>query len=243
MYPIRPNRQRAKQIINIFYIVIAFSFVNLALVTWQYFLYKGFQDNPDNIDISLAQLSDNLDMVSGILNLGLHVVTIVYFIRWFRRAYYNLHAIHSSEVSQSEGWAAGAWFVPFMNLVRPYQIMREIWTGTQRALPHKYPDVAPVGLLGVWWTLYLIMSISSNISARLAMSVSTVDDLTGVAISSLIAEIVSIPAAFLTVQVIKKVSSFEDELWEEALNPSDSVFAVTPAVVAPPDVPPAAPAS
>ncbi len=238
MYPIRPNRQRAKQIITIFYIVIGASALNIILVSWQYFLYKNFQDNPETIDIGLAQLSDSLDMVSAVLGTALNIVTIVYFIRWFRRAYYNLHSINSSEVSQTEGWAAGAWFVPFMNLVRPYQIMREIWTGTQKALPHRFPDIAPVGLIGFWWALYLIMGVSANISVRLAMNVEDLDGLTAVAISSFVSEIITIPAALLTIQVIKRVSSFEDELWDEAQNPSDSVFAITAT-----EVPPAYPAS
>lgn len=238
MYPIRPNRQRAKQVINIFYIVIGFSILNLSLVTWQYFLYQSFQNDPENIDLGLAGLSDNLDIVAGIIGLAVNVFTIVYFIRWFRRAYFNLHAIQSPEVSQPEGWAAGAWFVPFLNLVRPYQIMREIWNGTQRALPHRYPDVAPIGLLGIWWAFYIIMGIASNVSVRLAMNVQTLDDLTGLSIASIVAEVISIPAAFLTIQVVKKVSAFEDDLWDEALNPSDSVFAISPS-----EVPPVEPAS
>jgi hypothetical protein len=234
MYRIRPNRQRAKQIITIFYFVIGYSIASLGLVTWQYFLFTGFQNEPENIDLGLAGLSDKLDIFAGIIGVAVNVITIVYFIRWFRRAYYNLHAIQSPEVTQSEGWAAGAWFVPFLNLVRPYQIMREIWTGTQRALPHKYPDIAPVGLLGVWWAFYLVMSISSNISVRMAMNVQDLDDLTNSAIASIVVEIITIPAAFLTIQTIKRVSSFEDDLWEEALNPSDSVFAISPSEVPPP---------
>jgi hypothetical protein len=73
---------------------------------------------------------------------------------------------------------------------------------------------------------------------RLALNVQTLDDLTGVAISSMVTELITIPAALISIQIIKKVSSFEEELWEEALNPSDSVFAIATA-----DVPPAAPAS
>lgn len=238
MYPIRPNRQRATQIITIFYFVIGYSIASLGLVTWQYFLFTGFQNDPENIDLGLAGLSDKLDIVAGIIGVVVNVITIVYFIRWFRRAYYNLHAIQSPEVTQSEGWAAGAWFVPFLNLVRPYQIMREIWTGTQRALPHKYPDMAPVGLLGVWWAFYLVMSIASNISVRMAMNVQDLDDLTNSAIASIVVEVITIPAAFLTIQTIKRVSAFEDDLWEESLNPSDSVFAISPL-----EVPPPAPAS
>ncbi len=49
---------------------------------------------------------------------------------WFRRAYFNLHQ-KVSYLSHSEGWAAGSWFVPIVNLYRPYQIMKEIYVETK----------------------------------------------------------------------------------------------------------------
>ena len=231
MFPINPNRERARHLINMFYVVIAFSILNLTLVTWQYFTFKNISENPDSLDMDIVNLSDTLDILSGIISLGISITTIVLFIRWFRRAYYNLHSIQSSEVSFQEGWAAGAWFIPFLNLVRPYQIMREIWTGTQRAMPHRYPDILPATLVGSWWALYLIMNITANISLRMAMGVEDIDDLINVAIASIIVEIITIPAAIIAIQVVKKISSFEDALWEEAQNPSESVFAITTAEV------------
>ena len=231
MFPINPNRERARHLINMFYVVIAFSILNLTLVTWQYFTFKNISENPDSLDMDIVNLSDTLDILSGIISLGISITTIVLFIRWFRRAYYNLHSIQSSEVSFQEGWAAGAWFIPFLNLVRPYQIMREIWTGTQRAMPHRYPDILPATLVGIWWALYLIMNITANISLRMAMGVEDIDDLINVAIASIIVEIITIPAAIIAIQVVKKISSFEDALWEEAQNPSESVFAITTAEV------------
>jgi ABC-type multidrug transport system fused ATPase/permease subunit len=203
MFPINPNRERAKQLINMFYVVIAFAIVNLSLVSWQYFTFTGIRDNPDSLDMSIVNLSDNLDILSGIVSLAISITTIVLFIRWFRRAYNNLHSIQSSEVSFQEGWAAGAWFIPFLNLVRPYQIMREIWTGTQRAMPHRYPDILPATLVGIWWALYLAMNITANISLRMAMGIEDIDDLVNTSIASIIVEILTIPAAIIAIQVIK----------------------------------------
>jgi hypothetical protein len=245
MFPIRPNRQRAKEIVVTFYVYIAFSILNIALSAWQYFLYQDYIDHPDNQDIEVAELSDSLNMVSGVLTVVLSMTTIVMFIRWFRRAYYNLHAIRSSEATMEEGWAAGAWFIPFLNLYRPYQIMREIWVGTQRAMPHRYPDMAPASLVGVWWTLYIIMNVSSNISYRVATSVDDLEGLVNLATTTIVIELLSIAAAAVAIQLIRRVSSFEDALWDEVHTPSDDLFALnaTISVPAAPEVTGSAPAS
>jgi hypothetical protein len=243
VYPIRRNRERAKHAINVFYVVIGYSVLDLALATWQYFLYSDCKSNLANIDYGLLASSFVLDRLSIFIGLIISIITIVFFILWFRRAYFNLHVIHSSEVSHAEGLAAAAWFIPFSNVILPYRIMREIWNGTQRALPHKYANVEPAVLLGIWWALYIVMGIAVTMSIRLGLYIQTFDDLLPMAIASIAAEVITIPAAFITIHVIKKVSSFEDELWEEALNPSDSVFSVIPAIGSPPNVPPAAPAS
>lgn len=229
MFAIRPNQARARQLINAFYVMMGLTLLTLALAVWQYFLFQGFINDPLNIDLEKAELSDNLDRISGVIDITMKIVVIVLFIRWFRRAYYNLHMASPGQASYEEGWAAGAWFVPILNLFRPFQIMREIWVGTQRAIPHRIMDVAPVTIVGIWWALYLAMNISGNILFRLSLNVDSIDDLNAVSILSLIVEIVTVPAILVAVVMVKKASSFEDLLWDEAQNPSDSVFADAPA--------------
>jgi len=58
-------------------------------------------------------------------------ISVITFIMWFRRAYFNLHQ-KVNHLSYSEGWAAGSWFVPIINLYRPYQIMKEIYIETKK---------------------------------------------------------------------------------------------------------------
>ena len=53
-----------------------------------------------------------------------YIVSGIMFIRWFRRAYFNLHIVVNN-LSFSEGWAAGYWFIPFANFNRPYRIMKK----------------------------------------------------------------------------------------------------------------------
>lgn len=91
------------------------------------------------------------------LYLFIFAVGAVLFVWWFYRAYQNLRSLRTTGHRFSTGWAVGAWFVPILNLFRPFQIAEEIWRGSD-------PD-APVDasvregnaseVVRVWWFLML----------------------------------------------------------------------------------------
>lgn len=78
------------------------------------------------------------------------------FIMWFRRAYFNLHQ-KVSYLAHAEGWAAGCWFVPIINLFLPYQIMKEIHVETKELFVREGMDAPGYStkLIGWWWGLWL----------------------------------------------------------------------------------------
>jgi len=86
--------------------------------------------------------------VTGMVLFGLLVVTAIAFVVWFHRAYeaVDLAVGSAHDVTQ----AAWAFFVPIMNLFRPYQIATEIWrksgdgTGGHSAL------------IIAWWGLWVV---------------------------------------------------------------------------------------
>ena len=70
----------------------------------------------------------------------------------------------------SPGWAVGWYFVPFANLVKPYQGMKEAWMASHfRDNWHGEPTPA---LLVWWWGLWLVTNILANISFRIGDDVS-----------------------------------------------------------------------
>ncbi len=116
---------------------------------------------PGYLDDGILRVSDVLAMAS----LLLLIVCVVAVGMWTYRASANAHAI-SDEMTITPGWAVGWYFVPIMNLVRPYQGMREIWLASHfRGNWHGEP--AP-GLLGWWWGLWLVTNILGNIAFRLS---------------------------------------------------------------------------
>jgi uncharacterized membrane protein len=84
--------------------------------------------------------------------------------RWIYRASANAHAL-SDEMTISPGWAVGWYFIPFANLVKPYQAMLEIWMASHfRGNWHGEPSPS---LVTGWWGLWIVVNILDNISVRL----------------------------------------------------------------------------
>jgi len=78
---------------------------------------------------------------------------------WTSRAYRNLFALSVSDLRFTPGWGAGAWFVPFLNLVRPKQIVDDVWRATDGEPERWSWRSAPVDAsLHAWWA-FLVASL------------------------------------------------------------------------------------
>jgi Domain of unknown function (DUF4328) len=57
------------------------------------------------------------------------------FIAWFSRAYQNIERLGARDLRVKHGGAIWSWFVPILGLIRPKQIMNDIWRASDPALP------------------------------------------------------------------------------------------------------------
>jgi hypothetical protein len=227
MLVIRNNATRARHIIVVFAILIGVKFLSFLSLSWQYTLLTEFQQHPDApIDYATLQMSDNIRIGMIIMSLAVYILAIIFFISWFRRAYYNLHAIPGSSPAYAEGWAAGWWFVPVMNLFRPYQIMREIWDGTQKVITHRLDKLYSLNIIVIWWTAFIVMNVYGNITARISNSANNVDELLIATRLEMIGDVLTIISAFIAIIMVKRAQVLQQKLYEEALEPGESVFSL-----------------
>jgi Domain of unknown function (DUF4328) len=224
MNQLRDNTARAKQIISIFWIMLGITVVNIGSLAWQFSLLAGIQADPENYDEQTANISDTLQGILSIAYLGIFILAIVFFIKWFRRAYYNLHQLKWHNARYTEGWAAGSWFIPIISLWWPYQIMMDIWKGTQNAVRERLGEPQSAAIIGWWWAFYLISNIYGNFSARFGWDAKELDELISSTKIDLIGEVISIPAIILAIIVVRRTSNFERELFVHAETPEDSIF-------------------
>ena len=64
----------------------------------------------------------------------------------------------------------GSFFVPILNLYRPYQIMREIWRASDPAtpldMPYAWTEAPMTPLIGWWWGLWIGRSLTGSLATQ-----------------------------------------------------------------------------
>ena len=215
MENLKPNGQRAKIAIMLLWTVLTVEIISLLSDYLQYDLLQTVA-NGGQITTEAATDNDLRQKIIGLIYLTVYVISGITFIRWFRRAYYNLH-IKAESLSFTEGWAAGCWFVPIISLYRPNQIMKELYLETQSLLSKKDENYArnlTTHFIGWWWALWIISSFLGQFIFRYSMKAETLEELTTTTIASIVASIIGIPLAIITVKVIKDYSEVEHLLYE-----------------------------
>lgn len=210
MEKLKSNEKRAKNVVLLIWLVLALEILSLISGYFQYELLQSVA-NGGSISVEKANANDIREMTIAIAYLVAHTISAVMFIMWFRRAYYNLHQ-KIDYLSYSESWAAGCWFVPIVNLYRPFQIMKEIYEETKELIIKKGVKMeVPIttSLLGWWWALWIINGISSQFVFRYSMKAETIEELTVTSVAGMICNIIGIPLALITIKVIRNYSEIE----------------------------------
>jgi uncharacterized membrane protein YfbV (UPF0208 family) len=73
-----------------------------------------------------------------VVAIGAVVVTAIVYLCWLYRVSTNLPALAVNAQTYSPGWSVGYWFIPFVNLVCPYQAVKEVFEEN-----HPPADVEP----------------------------------------------------------------------------------------------------
>lgn len=168
-----------------------------------------------NDDGNAISLWLGLQGVVYLINFPTYILSVVLFLVWLFRVYKNLPALRSDSTEFTPGWAIGWWFVPFANLVKPYQVVRNAWSESD-------PDFEPSAgfltsvqagapaFMSLWWAFWIISNISANITSK----VYDPDTMKGVEISGyffILTGIVTIIAAALAIKVILEISSRQEQ--------------------------------
>jgi hypothetical protein len=120
---------------------------------------KLFEDGPANLPDQLSAA----DAVT-IVDLLALLTCIVLISRWIYRTNANAH-LFSDGMTISPGWAVGWYFIPFANLVKPYQAMKETWLASHYGSDWGAGE-EPV-MIRWWWLLWIVTNILSNVTWRM----------------------------------------------------------------------------
>ncbi|SET51776.1 protein of unknown function [Hymenobacter actinosclerus] len=202
----RDNSHRAYRSRLLFKLTIVFNVANLMANA----LFMSLpNDYPLEEPYGFGQLVILFQAGVVLLLILVNILTIVFFLQWFRRAYYNLWKI-GRRPDHTDGWAVGSWFIPILNLSRPYSIMKEIWYDTG-ATPSGATDSRTV--LRWWWVAYLVHTFSNSLANTVMKKAETMPQILAALPLSMFSDLADIASAALSILVIGYVHQAEQR-WQ-----------------------------
>jgi len=214
--PVVPNTNRLLRLsrsttISLTTVMIA----DLVAVCAELFYLDYLRSIPGSTNVAESELvaSELFNFLSAAGQVAAHAVTAVLFVKWFRQAYVNVTAVTGRLTDYSSRWAILGFFVPFVNLVRPRRIMREIWDSAEAKWIADDPRVAgrpvPADKVNLWWGLLLSATILSNIAGRIATKATTAQQLIPATMFYLIADCVDVAAAIVAIVLVRSVTQLQ----------------------------------
>jgi eukaryotic-like serine/threonine-protein kinase len=153
-----------------------------------------------------------LEFVSAPVGIALAVMWLV----WFWRTRLNAESFSPGRIRYAEGMAVGGWLIPFVNVIIPKQVINDIWTASNPAVPqwHGYGPrpTSRRGLVNGWWTMWLIYFFFGLFSSWESWyDASSIEDAEGTIALALFTDLFSIPAAILALILVSRLTTIQDE--------------------------------
>jgi hypothetical protein len=135
------------------------------------------------------------------------LITGILFLKWIYRANLNVRGFGAQGLKFTPGWAIGFYFVPIMNLWKPYQAMLEFWQASQD--PRYWRSNKTSAVVHWWWAFWVFSSVMNNVQFRLGMKAESVDELTGLSSLALFTEVIDIILTFLAMAVVRRIVAMQ----------------------------------
>jgi hypothetical protein len=149
------------------------------------------------------------DLVEALQALAF-IAAVVAWLTWSARAYGNLRLFGTRQARHTTAWVLGAWFVPFANLVKPYQVVKELWVRSRDGNATKEAsDDAGTGLLAGWWAAWIAMNVVSQISTKVTEQAHGVDAVRSAALLGAVANAATVGAALAALLVVKRIDGLQ----------------------------------
>lgn len=182
--------------------------------------------NGEAVSESEALANDVRQGIIGLLQVAFFLATTVSFPIWSYNVHKNLPALGSSRLKYTPGWAAGGFFVPVLNLVRPFQVMREVWHGSNPASVEtesdspfsmsgiERADTTPA-LVGWWWALFVISNVAGNVTGRLAFKADpSLAELQAMTWSQIASDALDVPSALVAATLVGTIHRWQAQRFD-----------------------------
>ncbi|MDB4297350.1 DUF4328 domain-containing protein [Flavobacteriaceae bacterium] len=209
---IKPNKKYADFAKILISIILVLDVISMLSSYMQLNLLNAFQEGQTVTDSQISS-NDSREQIIGVLYAVFYITSAITFLNWFKRAYYNLNVRAGSQYTNSQ--SLYAWFIPYVNLYRPYQIMKEMWETTSQQVINKSNNKNKKNnslIISAWWFLWVFSSFIGRYILRNLFKENTINDLINTTIADILAGLIGVALAIITYIMIDKYSQKEEEL-------------------------------
>lgn len=211
---IKDNSIRSKNLLLILKIYLIFSCIYIAFNFYAYDIYyriiKGFRYDYDEYN-TLIYLNAFFILIALIF----FILIIILYLNWYRRAYGNLIRLKINQTSYSEKMALWFWFIPIINIFKPYEIMKDIAFSTQNKILEINSEIDVKShhlILRIWWALFIITNSILILLKFLSYGSYDSDEVLSYTNLELYLSVTEIVKIYFFILVIKGISKNEQTL-------------------------------
>lgn len=162
---------RATARIALFLRIALFAYVPVQTATQALVRYVALEPDPEQMEGAEAVLALLGGVSACCLYVPIFLALVVLFPLWFACASSDLRAAGVRGMRYTPGWAAGWFFVPLANLVKPYQVAAELWRASAPLQPvegdaperRTWKAVPVAGLVIAWWIAWVAMNVTESV--------------------------------------------------------------------------------
>jgi len=140
--------------------------------------------------------------------------TGILFLMWIHRAHRNLPALGARGLRFSPGMAVGWFFVPILNLFRPYQVVKEIWKASDPNVDtwdaFSWQSAAGSPVIKWWWILGLTANAGGRAAFYLASRTQTVEELWTASWVILVANVLNVIPTLLAIVIVRTINARQE---------------------------------
>jgi hypothetical protein len=204
---LRPGHYRLGRALTILLAcVIGVNALGVLLDAYGIGLFASLQADPSMVADSDLVSFDNMALVLAALNFLVLAPTCIVAMTWLYQAY-GCREADPSLLPHARWWTIGGWLIPIMSVVRPFQILRDLYLATTSP-PSSEKGASPVVVpssFGWWWACWLLGNALAGAATRLADSESLGLLQTSV-ILDLAGQVVLIGAAVLFISIVRSIT-------------------------------------
>ena len=181
-------------------------------------LARAIQNN-EPVTTEQVESSDTTQPLVAVPYYITFFATGILFMRWMFIASKNLVPLGIGVQHKAPLVAIVYWIIPIWQLIGPYGVMKEIWSGSHPdgtpGTEKQQAQAPPSQLITPWWIAWIIFTLFGGLLPRFFADTATIEGTIRHTIFLLISDLAGLPALVLAILIVKAITDNQEAKYQE----------------------------